>query len=73
VHIGRAELHHFQSMRSTPSARSVFSANSAAVKIATTKDATAECKSVSASSVTIDKHCDAECGRSTLFDADNAI
>lgn len=50
-----------------------FSAASGGVEIDSKKDATAECKASPSSSVTIDKHCDADAGGATLFDAGSAV
>jgi len=50
-----------------------FTASSGGIEIDTTKDGTAECKASPSSSVTIEKHCDADAGGATLVDAGSVV
>jgi hypothetical protein len=50
-----------------------FSAPSGGVEIDTKKDATAECKISPSSSISVAKHCDANAGGATLFDAGSTV
>jgi hypothetical protein len=57
----------------TVSAKGFSAPNSGGIEIDTTKDATAECKVSPSSSISVTKHCDADAGGATLFDAGSVV